>query len=281
MPTSHIRIDERPLGFSLRGGIGFGLRRLTQTGAARCCSISCSICGMFARPSIRSTIRCSMTSTRDGSSSTANFSSSSGCSSASTRLTRRRSRSLRAMCARRLSMRRAGPEVERVKKTSMGNGSGSTAVRPPRCVRLRNYTAPFMHDLWLIGIAAGAGVASGLAAGGALARFDWAPAGAAVVALVLGGVLGWLIIDWRGGVAGAVAGLLSGFRARTLARNALRRGGTSAGTAVIFIVAGVLAFGVSLLPILGFVEAVAIPVVALRSRQRSDEKYAGLRTLAK
>jgi hypothetical protein len=138
-----------------------------------------------------------------------------------------------------------------------------------------------MHDLWLIGIAAGAGVALGLAAGGALARFDWAPAGAAVAALVLGGVAGWLILDWKGAVAGAIGGLLSGFGAGTLARNAVRRGGTPGGTAVLFVGAGVIALGVSLIPILGFVEAVAIPVVALRSRQRSDEKYAGLRTLAK
>jgi hypothetical protein len=138
-----------------------------------------------------------------------------------------------------------------------------------------------MHDLWLIGIAAGAGVALGLAAGGALARFDWAPAGAAVAALVLGGVAGWLILDWKGAVAGAIGGLLSGFGAGTLARNAVRRGGTAGGTAVLFVGGGVIALGVSLIPILGFVEAVAIPVVALRSRQRSDEKYAGLRTLAK
>jgi len=138
-----------------------------------------------------------------------------------------------------------------------------------------------MHDLWLIGIAAGVGVAFGLAVGGALARFDWAPAGAAAVALVVGGALGWLIVDWKGGVAGAVAGLLSGFGGGTLARNAVRRGGTPGGTAAIFVALGLLALGVSLIPFLGFIEAVAIPIVALRSRQRADEKYAGLRTLAK
>jgi hypothetical protein len=108
-----------------------------------------------------------------------------------------------------------------------------------------------MHDLWLIGIAAGIGVALGLAAGGAFARLTRAPVAAAAVALVLGGVLGWVIV------------------------------GTPVGTAILFAGAGVIAFVVSLIPILGFVEAVAIPVVALRSRRRADEKYAGLRTLAK
>src|SRR5690348_8353346 len=138
-----------------------------------------------------------------------------------------------------------------------------------------------MHDLWLIGIAAGVGVALGLVTGGALARYDRAPALAAAVARVLGAVLGWLTIDWKGAVAGAIAALLSGFGAGTLARNAVRRGGTPGGTAILFVGAGVIAFGVSFIPILGFIEAVAIPIVALRSRQRADEKYAGLRTLAK
>jgi hypothetical protein len=138
-----------------------------------------------------------------------------------------------------------------------------------------------MHDLWLIGIAAGIGVALGLAAGGAFARFARAPAASAAVALVLGAVLGWVLIGWKGAVAGAIAGLLSGFGAGTLARNALRRGGTPVGTAILFGAAGVAAFALSLIPILGFIEALAIPAVALRSRQRADEKYAGLRTLAK
>src|SRR5262249_32958983 len=97
-----------------------------------------------------------------------------------------------------------------------------------------------MHDLWLIGIAAGAGVAFGLAAGGVLSRFDRAPAIAAAVALVLGGAAGWLIVDWKGGVAGAIAGVLSGFGAGTLARNAVRRGGTPGGTAILFVAGGVV-----------------------------------------
>jgi hypothetical protein len=138
-----------------------------------------------------------------------------------------------------------------------------------------------MHDVWLIGIAAGLGVALGLAAGGAFARSGRAPATAAAVALVLGGVLGWVIVDWKGAVAGALGGALSGFGAGTLARNALRRGGTPVGTAILFAAAGVVAFALALIPILSFIEAVAIPAVALRSRQRADEKYAGLRTLAK
>jgi hypothetical protein len=138
-----------------------------------------------------------------------------------------------------------------------------------------------MYELWLIGMAAGAGVALGLVAAGVFARSGRAPVLAAVAALVGGGLIGWLVFDWKAGVVGAVAGALSGFGAGTFARGAVRRGGTPGGTATILVAAAVLALAVSFIPIVGFVEAIAIPVVGLRSRQRAGEKYAGLRTLAK
>ena len=94
-------------------------------------------------------------------------------------------------------------------------------------------------------------------------------------------MIGWLVFDWKAGLVGAVAGVLSGFGAGTFARGAVRRGGTPGGTAVILVGAALLALALSLIPIVGFVEAIAIPVVGLRSRQRAGEKYAGLRTLAK
>ena len=138
-----------------------------------------------------------------------------------------------------------------------------------------------MHEIWLMGIAAGIGTALGLAAAGAFARSDRAPLLAAAVALVGGGLLGWLLFDWKAGLVGAIAGVLSGFGAGTFARGAVRRGGTPGGTAVILVGAALLALALSFVPIVGFVEAIAIPVVGLRSRQRAGEKYAGLRTLAK
>jgi hypothetical protein len=138
-----------------------------------------------------------------------------------------------------------------------------------------------MYELWLIGIAAGVGVAIGLAAGGAFARSDRAPVVAALVALIGGGLVGWLVFDWKAGVVGAVAGALSGYGAGTFGRGAIRRGGDYAGTAAILIAAGVFAWALSLIPIVGFIEAIAIPIVGVRSRQRAGEKYAGLRTLAK
>ena len=138
-----------------------------------------------------------------------------------------------------------------------------------------------MHELWLIGIAAGAGAALGLVAAGLLARFDRTSLWAALLALVAGGALGWLVFDWKAGVAGAVGGALGGFGAGVFVRGAVRRGGTVGGTAVLLAGAAAVVFALGLIPIVGFLEALAIPALALRARQRAGEKYAGLRTLAK
>jgi hypothetical protein len=138
-----------------------------------------------------------------------------------------------------------------------------------------------MHEVWVIGISAGAGAAIGVAAAGLLARSQRAPAAAAVLALVVAAVLGWLIFDWKAAIAGGVGGLLGGFGAGVFARGALRRGGTAAGTAVLLLIAAVVTLALALIPIVGYLEAVAIPAFALRARQRAGEKYAGLRSLAK
>ena len=138
-----------------------------------------------------------------------------------------------------------------------------------------------MGEVWRIGIAAGAGTAIGLVCAGLLARFDWAPAAAAVLAGVVGAALAWLLFDWKAAIAAAAGGLLGGFGAGAFARGAVRRGGTPGGTAVLVGGAALVVFALALIPFVGFVEAVAIPALALRARQRGGEKYAGLRTLAK
>jgi hypothetical protein len=46
-------------------------------------------------------------------------------------------------------------------------------------------------------------------------------------------------------------------------------------------VAGLILAALALVPALGFVEAVIVPLLGLRIRRRSAERYAGLRTLAK
>jgi hypothetical protein len=138
-----------------------------------------------------------------------------------------------------------------------------------------------MHEVWRISISAGAGAALGLVAAGLLARFARGAVGAALLALVAGGLLAWLVFDWKAGVAGAVGGALGGFGAGIFVRGAVRRGGTAAGTAVLLAGAAAVVFALALIPIVGFLEALAIPALAVRARRRAGEKFAGLRTLAK
>ena len=79
-----------------------------------------SICGALARPSRRPTGRRSFTSTSVGMSVTLSLSAHSGDSDTSILAMRSRPRSLRARWASKLSIRRAGPDVEAVKKRRTG-----------------------------------------------------------------------------------------------------------------------------------------------------------------
>jgi hypothetical protein len=62
---------------------------------------------------------------------------------------------------------------------------------------------------------------------------------------------------------------------------ALRRGGTRGGTATLVALAALVTAGLAFVPVVGYLEAVALPALALRLRRREPERYAGLRTLAR
>jgi hypothetical protein len=81
-----------------------------------------------------------------------------------------------------------------------------------------------------------------------------------------------------GGVIGGVIGSVS---AGLIVRGALRRGGTAGGTAFLLVSASVAIALLALIPVVGYVMAVALPVLALRRTRREPERYAGLRTLSK
>ena len=51
--------------------------------------------------------------------------------------------------------------------------------------------------------------------------------------------------------------------------------------AMLVGVAAVIAAGLAFVPIVGYVEAVVLPLFGLRTRQREPERHAGLRTLAR
>jgi hypothetical protein len=138
-----------------------------------------------------------------------------------------------------------------------------------------------MGEAYRIGVSAGAGVAIGLVAAALLARLPRGGVGAGVLAAVIAGVVGWIVFGWQEATAGAVGGLLGGVSTAILVRGSLRRGGTTAGTALLLSLSAVAVFLLALIPVAGYLEALVLPVVAARSRRRAGEKYAGLRTLAK
>lgn len=134
-----------------------------------------------------------------------------------------------------------------------------------------------MGGWYTVGIAAGLGAAFGILAAGLVPR----RVVTVVAALALGVVVGFVVFDWDEAIAGGVGGVLGGFGAAPVVAGALRRGGTRGGTAALVTLAAVVAAGIAFVPVLGYLEAVALPAVAARLRRREPDRHAGLRTLAR
>ena len=135
--------------------------------------------------------------------------------------------------------------------------------------------------LWRIPFCTGVGVGAGVVAAGILAARRAGIATAALVAIAVGVVAGLVVGNWDEIVGGAVGGAAGAVGSAPVVQGALRRGGTRAGTATLVGAAGVSLAALALIPLVGYLEAVALPVVAFRARRRAGERYAGLRTLAK
>ena len=88
----------------------------------------------------------------------------------------------------------------------------------------------------------------------------------------------WLGRHRRGIAVGALAGLLCAVQ---IVGGALRRGGTRGGTGVLVAGSAFVVAALAWIPVAGYVEAVALPVLAVRLRRARPERYAGLRTLAR
>jgi uncharacterized membrane protein len=102
-----------------------------------------------------------------------------------------------------------------------------------------------------------------------------------VAAAAVGIAIGIVAGDALPPVAGGIGGVLGMLGASQIVRGALRRGGTSTGTAALVGVAGLLLAALALVPVLGYVEGVLVPLLGARARRRSAKRFAGLRTLAK
>src|SRR6478672_11598850 len=134
-----------------------------------------------------------------------------------------------------------------------------------------------MGSWYTIGILAGLGTSFGVAAAGVLRRV----LPAALLVAAAAAAIGFVFWEWQqaaGGVAGALCGA---FGSAPLVAGTLRRGGTRGGTATLLGLAGLVGAALAFIPVVGYLEALAVPVLGARLRRRSPDTHAGLRSLAK
>lgn len=138
-----------------------------------------------------------------------------------------------------------------------------------------------MGSWYTIGLCLGLGLGLSVAITGILGTNVLGIGAAAVVGAVLGGAIGLAIGDMAETIAGAVGGILGALSAAAVVVGALRRGATRFGVGAYMGALGVLIFLIALIPVAGYVLAVALPILAARMRGRQAARFAGLRTLAK
>jgi hypothetical protein len=138
-----------------------------------------------------------------------------------------------------------------------------------------------MGDWYTIGLALGLGTALGVLFAGLLSSTPLGRAAAVVLAGAAGAVAGFVIDDWTEIVGGALGGIVGAASAAIVIAGALRRGGTPVGLALIVAAVAAGLAGLAFVPGAGYLEALALPVLALRLRRTQAERYAGLRSLAK
>jgi hypothetical protein len=134
-----------------------------------------------------------------------------------------------------------------------------------------------MGDWYTVGILVGLGAALGLAA----VAFVRSVLPGAAIALVAAVLIGLAFGQWDEAVGGAAGSLCGAIGSAPLVGGALRRGGTRLGTAALLTAAAVVGAALAFVPVLGYLEAVALPVLGVRLRTRTPDRHAGLRSLAK
>jgi len=134
-----------------------------------------------------------------------------------------------------------------------------------------------MGEWYAIGVLVGLGVAIGILAAAIVPRWLVAAAGAAIVAAVVG----FVFQGWPEAVGGAVGGIAGAAGAAPVVEGALRRGGTRGGLALLVGCGALVAAALAFIPVVGYLEAVAVPAFGLRLKSRAPDRHAGLRTLAR
>jgi len=134
---------------------------------------------------------------------------------------------------------------------------------------------------YTVGLCLGLGLGLGIVLVGILGSNVLGVGVGTIVGVAIGAVVGFAIGGAAETIAGGVGGFLGALAAAAVVHGALRRGGTRIGIAAYVGVLGLLICLLALIPAVGYVEAVAIPLLAARMRGRQAARFAGLRTLAK
>ncbi len=138
-----------------------------------------------------------------------------------------------------------------------------------------------MGSWYWIGLTVGLGVALGVLCAGALASSRLGTVVAVLLAAGGGILIGLGLGDWGEAIGGAIGGVLGVGGSVQFVQGALRRGGTQLATAVWIALGALLIGALALIPVVGYLEAAALPIIGVRLRTRMPKKYAGLRSLAK
>jgi hypothetical protein len=137
-----------------------------------------------------------------------------------------------------------------------------------------------MGAWYSIGVFAGLGVALGVACT-ALFGASRLPLVAPFVAAALAVALGIAVGDAEEAAAAGVGGFLGAVGSLELVRGARARGGTTVATAALVVLGAVALAALAFIPLVGYIELVAVPALGMRLRRRAGKRYAGLRTLAR
>jgi len=137
-----------------------------------------------------------------------------------------------------------------------------------------------MGSWYEIGLSLAFGLGLGVLLGGML---GWSRIGAGVGAIAAAamGVVFSLGFGPAEPISAGVGGVIGALSTALLVRGTLRRGGTRIGTAAFMGAIALLIWALGAIPVVGYVEAVAIPLLAVRLRSRQAARFVGLRTLAK
>jgi hypothetical protein len=138
-----------------------------------------------------------------------------------------------------------------------------------------------MGSWYTIGLSLGLGLGLGVIVSALLGANAAGAALAVLLAAAAGAAVGVLVGGTDEAIAGAIGGGLGALSAAALVLGAVRRGATRFGLAALLGVGGIVVALIGLIPLLGYLEAVVLPLAAARMRSRQAPRFAGLRTLAK